>query len=73
MKQVDHHVHEVEQRPASRGDTLDVVRRAPRSLDRLQHALCEGADVRVALSNSFAFGGNNSVIVLRRWEGGQNA
>jgi 3-oxoacyl-[acyl-carrier-protein] synthase II len=27
------------------------------------------AEVRVALSNSFAFGGNNSVLALRRWEG----
>ncbi len=26
-------------------------------------------DVRVALSNSFAFGGNSSVVVLARYEG----
>jgi 3-oxoacyl-[acyl-carrier-protein] synthase II len=26
------------------------------------------ADVRMAVSNSFAFGGHNAVLALRRWE-----
>src|SRR5437764_13207740 len=28
------------------------------------------ADVRVAVSNSFGFGGHNAVLVLRRWDPG---
>jgi 3-oxoacyl-[acyl-carrier-protein] synthase II len=28
------------------------------------------ADVRVAVSNSFGFGGHNAVLVLRRWDAG---
>jgi 3-oxoacyl-[acyl-carrier-protein] synthase II len=28
------------------------------------------ADVRVAISNSFGFGGHNAVLVLGRWDGG---
>ena len=27
------------------------------------------ADVRVALSNSFGFGGHNTMLVARRWDG----
>jgi 3-oxoacyl-[acyl-carrier-protein] synthase II len=29
-----------------------------------------GADVRVAVSNSFGFGGHNAVLVLQRWDQG---
>jgi nodulation protein E len=38
---------------------------------RLDHVLRsnEPAEVRMALSNSFAFGGLNAVVALRRWEG----
>jgi len=28
------------------------------------------ADVKVAVSNSFGFGGHNAVLVLRRWDDG---
>jgi 3-oxoacyl-[acyl-carrier-protein] synthase II len=27
------------------------------------------ADVRIAISNSFGFGGHNAVLVLGRWDG----
>jgi 3-oxoacyl-[acyl-carrier-protein] synthase II len=31
------------------------------------------ADVRVAISNSFGFGGHNAVLVLRRWDDGDSS
>jgi 3-oxoacyl-[acyl-carrier-protein] synthase II len=37
-------------------------------LDYVPHT-ARRADVRVALTNSFGFGGANASMVLRRWEG----
>jgi 3-oxoacyl-[acyl-carrier-protein] synthase II len=52
--------------PATRN--LDDPEDAARAID-LVAGSARQQDVRVALSNSFGFGGQNTALVLRRWEG----
>ena len=36
----------------------------------VERVLAEGRDVRAALNNAFAFGGQNASIAVKRYEGG---